>query len=240
MKSILLKLFGRASDLADVQPVVALFLGGALLAVFLTASFQSKNASESERRSSLFWNLYRQFSGLLWSVMLVGFLAGSLSLLRVYLHQTMAAFQKSHGRVTQANYNAVQTIWGAEQDQGELRMENYYEEEVTERVESEDLTKPAVLRKKIVRHVIAANPFIAERHEVTLRQNARKKGSAFYGGYEPSCRFTWRLKNPAERDLSSILTFPLPASGAMYDDLTATLNGKDVLPQMHLQEAALA
>ena len=96
-----------------------------------------------------------------------------------------------------------------------------------------------MLRKKIVRHVIAANPFIAERHEVTLRQNARKKGSAFYGGYETSCRFTWRLKNPAERDLSSILTFPLPASGAMYDDLTATLNGKDVLPQMQLKEAAL-
>ena len=239
MKPILFKLLGRAGDLVDVQPVTALFLGGALLAVFLTSMFQSKPAFGPESQSGLVWNLYHRFNRLLWAVMLMGFLLGTLSLLRVYLHQTLAAYQKTHGRVTEANYNAVQTIWGAEQDQGELRMENYYEEEVTERIESEDLTKPAVLRKKIVRHVIPANPFIAERHAISLRQNARKKGSAFYGGYETACRFTWRLKNPAERDLSSILTFPLPAAGAMYDDLSATLNGKDVLPQMQLKDAAL-
>ena len=35
MKPILLKLFGRAGDLADVEPLIALFLGAALLAVFL-------------------------------------------------------------------------------------------------------------------------------------------------------------------------------------------------------------
>lgn len=35
MKPFLSKLLGRASDLADVQPLLALFLGGALLAVFL-------------------------------------------------------------------------------------------------------------------------------------------------------------------------------------------------------------
>jgi hypothetical protein len=39
--------------------------------------------------------------------------------------------------------------------------------------------------------------------------------------------------------LNSILKFPLPAVGAMYDDLSATLNGKDVLPQMQLKDGAL-
>src|SRR5205823_1459997 len=116
-----------------------------------------------------------------------------------YLHQTLAGFQRSHGRITEANYNAVQTIWGAEQQQGSLQMEMFYEEEVTERIESEDLTKPAVLRKKIVRHVITSNPFISERHEITLRQNPRKKGSALYGGYETACRSNWRLINPTDR-----------------------------------------
>jgi hypothetical protein len=239
MKPVLFKLLGRASDLVDVQPVIALFLGGALLAVFLTAMFHPKADAGPDPKAGLLWTLYRQLTRLLWALLLVTFLLGTLSLLRVYLHQTLAGFQRSHGRITQANYNAVQTIWGAEQEQGELHLDIYYEEEVTERIESEDITKPAVLRKKIVRHNITSNPFVRAHHEVTLRQNPRKKGSALYGGYETDCRFTWGLKNPTDRELNSILKFPLPAAGAMYDDLSATLNGKDVLPQMQLKDGAL-
>jgi hypothetical protein len=239
MKPVLFKLLGRASDLVDVQPVIALFLGGALLAVFLTAVFHSKPDAGPDPKDGPCWILYRHFRRLLWALLLVTFLVGTLSLLRVYLHQTLAGFQRSHGRVTQANYDAVQTIWGAEQDQGDLQLDLFWEEEVTERIQSEDLTKPAILRKKLVRHNIASNPFLGERHEVTLRQNARKKGSALYGGYETACRFTWRMKNPADRDLNGVVKFPLPAAGAMYDDLVATLNGKDVLPQMQLKDGAL-
>lgn len=239
MKPIVFKLLGRAGDLVDVQPVIALFLGGALLAVFLSTLFASGKSADANGKRSLLWTLYRQFSRLLWASMLVTFLVATLSLLRIYLRQTLANFQRSHGRVTQANYNAVQTIWGAEQTQAGLRMELFYEEEVIERFESEDITKPAVLRKKIVRHDITSNPFVTERHEVGLKQNPRKKGSALYGGYETICRLTWRLRNPTERELKSLLTFPLPAAGAMYDDLSATLNGKDILPQMQLKEAAL-
>jgi hypothetical protein len=240
MKAILYKLIGRAGDLADVQPVLALFLGGALLAVFLTALFSAKTAGEPEVRSSLAWTLYRRCASSVWALTLVGFLLATLSLSRVYLHQALAAFQRTHGRVTEANYNAIQTIWGTPQQQGELRFDLYYEEEVTERFESEDVTKPAVLHKKTVRHDITANPFLAARHEVTLRQNARKKGSALYGGYETVCRFAWKLRNPADRDLKSRLTFPLPAATGMYDELSATLNGKDVLPQMQLKDGALS
>jgi hypothetical protein len=239
MKSVFSKLVGRAGDLIDVQPVIALFLGGALLAVFITITFRSRPTEASATKASVFWLLYHQVGRFLSAVMLIGFLLGAMSLLRVYLHQTLAAFQRNHGRVTEANYNAVQTIWGAEQDQGELRAELFWEEEVTERIESEDLTKPTVTRKKIVRHNITANPFIAERHYVTLRQNARKKGSALYGGYENECRFHWQLKNPADRELSSVIKFPLPAATAMYDNLSAVLNGKDILPQMQLREGAL-
>ncbi len=239
MKLVLSKLLGRASDLVDVQPVIALFLGGALLAVFLTAVFHSKADTSPDTRGGPFWRLYSQLTRGLWALLLVTFLLASLSLLRVYLHQTLSAFQRSHGRITQANYNAVQTIWGAEQDQGDLRLDLFYEEEVTERIQSEDLTKPAVLRKKTVRHDISSNPFLGARHEVTLRQNPRKKGSALYRGYETTCHFTWRLKNPVDRDLNCVLKFPLPAAGAMYNDLVATLNGQDILPQMQLKDGAL-
>ncbi|HTL58161.1 MAG TPA: hypothetical protein VL361_20910 [Candidatus Limnocylindrales bacterium] len=240
MKSILFKLLGRAGDLADVQPVLALFIGGAFLTVFLAALFHRKSAAEPEPKPNLVWIFYQTAARALWGVTLVGFLLASISLLRVYLHQAVANFQRNHGRITEANFNAIQTIWGTPQEQGELRFDLYYEEEVTDRIESEDVTKPAVLRKKIARHYITANPFITERHEVTLRQNARKKGSALYGGYETTCRFSWKLKNPSDRDLNSVLTFPLPSATGIYDDLTAELNGNDVLPQMQLKGGALS
>ena len=165
MKPVLFKLIGRASDLVDVQPVVALFLGGALLAVFLTAVFHSNADTGPDPKGGAFWMLYRQLTRVLWALLLVTFLLGSLSLLRVYLHQTLAGFQRSHGRITQANYAAVQTIWGAEQEQGELRLDLFWEEEVTERIESEDLTKPAILRKK---HSL--EPIVLGHHEVGIGQ----------------------------------------------------------------------
>jgi hypothetical protein len=234
---LLYRLLSRAGDFSDVQPLPALFVGGALLAVFLSAMLLKPKTDNSSH--SLLWALYSRLGVLLWALFLVTFLMTGMFCLRSYLHQTVTSFQRSHGRVTEANYKAVQTIWGAEQNQAELKMDLYYDEEVTERIESEDLTKPAVLRKKIVRHNIASNPFISARHEITLLQNARKKGSALYGGYETKCLFTWRLKNPTDRPLNADLKFPLPASSAMYDNLSATLNGSDVLPLMELKNAVL-
>ncbi len=214
MKPILLKLLGRASDLADVEPLLALFLGAALLAVFLSAFRKSRSNPDPSGKSSLLWTLYGHFTRLSMALMLVALLVAAISVLRIYLRQAVANFQRTHGRVTQANYNAVQTIWGAEQEQGELKVEIYTDEEVTERIESEDLTKPAVLRKKIVRHPVTANPFVTARHEVVLKQNPRKKGSAYYGGYETVCRFSWKLNNPAGTPQKCNLVFPLPAAGA--------------------------
>jgi hypothetical protein len=163
--------------------VLGLFLGAALLAVFLAAFAQGKPTAEHNGKSGLLWLLYGNFTRVLWAALLVAFLVGTVAVLRTYLRKSVANFQCTHGRVTTANYNAVQTIWGAEQQQGELRVEIYHDEEVTERIESEDLTKPAILRKKTVRRFATGNPFLAARHDVTLRQNPRKKGSALYGGY---------------------------------------------------------
>ena len=72
MNTILSKLLNRASDLADVEPVIALFLGAALLAVFLTVLFRNKPAAESDGKSpSLIWTLYRNLTRLVWAVLLV-------------------------------------------------------------------------------------------------------------------------------------------------------------------------
>jgi hypothetical protein len=240
MNVILSKLLTRASDLAEVEPLIALFLGAALLAVLLTALFQARAAVEADDKNpGLVWTLYKNFTRLAWAVLLVALLAGTVTVLRSYLRRTVGDFQRTHGRITQANYNAVETIWGAEQVQSELNVDVYHNEETTERIESEDPTKPALLRKKTEHVTVTGNPFVAARHEITLRQNARKKGSALYGGYETDCSFSWRLRNPADTNQKCTLTFPLPAAGAMYDGLVATLDGKDVLPQMQIKDASL-
>jgi hypothetical protein len=239
MKSIVFRMLGHVGGLVDVHPVIALLIGGALLTVFLTVLLRVRPSNEAEPKGGLLWLLYRHTTRVLWALTLVGVLAGSLSLLRIYLRDSLAAFQRNHGRITDANYHAVETIWGTQQEQVELQVTLFYEEEVTERFESEDMTKPAVLRKKLARHEVPTNPFLTARHEVTLKQNPRKKGSAMYGGYETACLFQWNLRNMAGRNLNSTLKFPLPSASGMYNDLIATLNGKDVLPQMQLKDGVL-
>ena len=238
MKLLLTRLLGRAGGFSDVEPLLALFLGGGLLAVFLTTLFQ-RRTKPGGAPPSLVWTLYVQIGVLLWAVFLVSLLASGLSTLRSYLHQTVANFQHSHGRITDANFKAVETIWGSEQQQGDLKLDMYWEEETTERTEFENSNKPAIIRKKIVRHDVTANPYVSAHHDVTLTQNARKKGSAYYGGYETDCHFNWRTQNPADRAVKADISFPLPAQGAMYNDITVTLNGKDILPQMQLKDTAL-
>jgi hypothetical protein len=178
MKTAITTLIDRASSFLDLQPVLALFFAGALLAVFLTTFLPRRNNPESPAADGLLWTLYRRGTRLAWALAMVLSLVSTFSVVRVYLHQTLSRFQRTHGRVTDANFAAIQTIWGTSQEQGELLFTPYFEEEITERIESEDVTKPAVLRKKTVRTTVTANPFVSARHEVSLRQNARKKGSA--------------------------------------------------------------
>ena len=237
MKRLLSKVIDQASDLAHREPIISLFIGAALIALFVAAYQQHSDPGSKEE--PFLWKIYRKFERLLWASILVAATAATIALVRGYLRQTLSSFQSSHGRVTQANYNSVQTIWGSEQVQRELRAQYYYDEEVVERLESEDVTKPAVLRKKTVRQHLPDNPFLVSRHQVLLKQNPRRKGSALYGGYETTCRFEWKLKSPGDRPLQNTLTFPLPAAQSMYDEMTAVLNGTDVLPRMEIKESAL-
>ena len=47
------------------------------------------------------------------------------------------------------------------------------------------------------------------------------------------------MQNPADRELKSQLTFPLPAASAVYNDISATLNSRDILPLMELKDGTL-
>src|SRR5580765_6303216 len=99
MKSLVFRMFGRVGGLVDVHPIIAFLIGGALLSVFLAVLFQPRSSNELEPKNGLVWLLYRRTARFLWALTLVGVLAGTMSLLRVYLRQTLAAFQRNHGRI---------------------------------------------------------------------------------------------------------------------------------------------
>ena len=233
MLPFLQSLCDRASASLGAQPLFTLLLGAAMAAVFLQATLKTDAAP------SLPWTIWTRLGRFVWATTLVALLIGAAMGLSNYLDRTAASFRHDHGRVTEANQDAVRTIWGPEQTQGELAVALRWEEEQLERLESEDPTKPTVTRKRNVTFTIDENPFVNARHAVTLRQSPRKKGPAVYPGYTTECRFTWRLRNPAARDVTATLRFPLPAASAMYDDLAVALNGASVRERLRIRANAL-
>jgi hypothetical protein len=209
----------------DHQPTLALAFGAALITV-VAAAARTPAATLSLRIARFGWGLA-----------LAGFLVGAALLLKSYQNEALSDFRRTHGRVSEANYNAVQNIWGPEQNQQELTVEFGYDEEVTERVEFDDPAKPALIKKKTVHRVVLGNAFESARHEVTLRQNPRKKGSAIYPGYETECRFTYKLRYPGEHEAQATLRFPFTASAC--NDLSANLDGTSVLGQLQIEGGAL-
>ncbi|MEI6862100.1 MAG: hypothetical protein WCL04_07585 [Verrucomicrobiota bacterium] len=221
-----------AADLIERQPVLAFALGGAFAALFLSVVL-SGGKDQFALPPPGIW-LAQRLARIVWALTLVWLLGGAVLMLRGQVSRTLAEFRHSHGRVTEVNLAAVRTIWGGEQTQGTLAVALGYDEEVTERLESEDPSKPAVLRKRSIRHEMTSNPFVSERHEVTLRQNARPKGSAVYAGYETDCRFVYQLKNPENREVNGTLKFPLPSERAMFNNLEVKLNGASVLDRLQV------
>jgi len=236
---LLQQLISLAQDFLDREPTVALVLGGSLVAAFFTAALRTpkKDAPNSPRNALQSIGLRLLQVG--WALILVGFLICGVVVMKRCLNEALSDFRQTHGRVSEANYQAVQTIWGPEQSQQELTVQFGYDEEVTERVEFDDPTKPALIKKHMEHRTVPGNAFESARHEVTLRQNPRKKGSAIYPGYETDATFTYKLRYPGDHDARATLRFPMATASMVANDLAVNLNGTSVLGQMEIKNGAL-
>lgn len=85
MNTLFSHVASRAGALAEFDPILALFLGAALLAVFLSHLFQSKAAPCTATGAALVWTLYDRAARALWSGVLVMMLIGVVWLARSYL-----------------------------------------------------------------------------------------------------------------------------------------------------------
>ena len=107
MKDLVLRMAGRASDLADTQPLLALCLGAALFAVFLSlwlrAGVQPSGCSPASpddsghTQHSLLWTLYHQAARFLLAVSVVLLLTQTLGVLRSYLRKSVANYNRRTG-----------------------------------------------------------------------------------------------------------------------------------------------
>lgn len=220
----------------DRQPDLALMLGAAA-AVFWLRWLQLHAATLTVER---FWqNLVLRTGLALGATALTTALICAHAGLRGYLQSVDRNFSAHHGRITEANRRAVETIWGQPQRQADLSVWIGYDEEVEERVQAAELDKPDIIHKIKKHTAVTDNPFRQERHQIRLNANPRRKGSAMYAGYETDCRFYWKMANPAARDTEITLSLPLPAADAVYFDLAATWNGVDVLPQVRFDDNCL-
>jgi len=144
MVEFLAKFSGATFEFLHREPILAIALGAALLALFLTFARQEGAAPPDPR--SLPWHVWLRSGQAMRAAVAVA-IAGMLFLgLRRHVNDTVDRFRFTHGRVTEVNLGAVRTIWGDEQVQGELSVDLAYETEEVERLEPEDPTMPAVLR----------------------------------------------------------------------------------------------
>ncbi len=101
---------------------------------------------------------------------------------RSVLGDNARAFTSNHGRVTEANYQSVRTIWGAPHVQWELQ---------------------AVLEG------VEADPIAAFDGSIRMKPNERQKGSALYSGYEADVELSYTIHNPSPDRAVARLFLPL-------------------------------
>ncbi|HTS17445.1 MAG TPA: hypothetical protein VMP11_07725 [Verrucomicrobiae bacterium] len=239
LQELVQQLVSLAQNFLDREPIVALVLAGAFVAAFFTAVLRPPDGEAPDKPRSPSQVVGRRVLQTGWAVILVAFLACAVVVMKRCLNRALENFRQTHGRVSETNYEAVQTIWGPEQSQQELTVQFGYDEEETERVEFDDPTKPAIIKKKTVHRTVPGNAFESARHEVTLRQNPRQKGSAIYPGYETQARFTYKLRYPGDKDARATIRFPLPSASMVANDLAVSLNGASALGQMEIKDSAL-
>jgi hypothetical protein len=172
---------------------------------------------------------------------------GALGAMGLHLSFQATEFQRLRGGTSQRNYHAVTTIWGRPHVQRELSVRltydttHFYDKDGLEidPARLEAATQPVGFRKKTVEHTIPGNPIARADHEFVLRTNYRRKGGAWYPGFETDATFSYRIENFADREAMAQFHFPLPAGQGLVDRIRVVLDGKTVEQKLLINEAGI-
>jgi len=178
------------------SPVLALFLAGASPGVFLTACSVPKSTA-SRTQEQLLGRFYDSARG--W----FGHGASRFLLPRFiiarYLHQALAGFQRNHRPRHRANFTRHSNHLGTHR-RGELASNSITREKSLNALNRGSHQPRCCERKRC--GTISLPIHSSPRAWRNLRQKRTQEGSALYGGYRPTCQFTWKLKT-CDRELNS-------------------------------------
>jgi hypothetical protein len=165
-------------------------------------------------------------------------LMGLLWAFRAVLGDNSGTFLVEHGRVSEANFRSVQTIWGAPHVQQELVVRHFHTVVDREEQFRDDPTLPPVFRE-VEREELVPQDSIASAHgTVVIVPNQRKKGSGVYSGFEATFDVEYLVTNRSEHTTRT--EFELPLSGQVfYDDLRVLVDGRELGADLHVDGAAL-
>jgi len=247
-RHILRLLGGLFGDKAELVLVVG--LGVLAVAVLLLLSRAWREGVEAARRRGG------------WRAVLMGLANGLLTLV---VGATLVAafggamlvqsglFDERHGRVTQRNYEAIQTNWGQPHQQRELGVTHYVTEEKTflilkdgrrvpedqlDDVNPEQIGENPVKVTREVRKAVPQNAIVRSEVEVDVRLDYRPKGSAFYTCYRDDWRLAYTVRNRSEKATEAEFRFPMPAGHGEYAGLSIRVDGKDWMDRVVLENNA--
>ncbi len=165
----------------------------------------------------------------------------------LHLSFQSAEFARLRGGRSQRNYNAVTTIWGRPHRQRDLAVRlayettHFYDRHGME-LDPEKLqaaTQPVGYRRQVVEHTVGGNPVTSAEHEFLIDTNYRRKGGAWYPGFETVATFAYTVENFAGRVVTAHFSFPLPAEQGLVDDISVALDGKPLKPKLRVTRSSL-
>lgn len=222
-------LVARALAWMEEEPVVGLMMTVAAVVTF--AGLYAKGGGPGPG----VWAWTRR---IVESATMAALLMGLLWAFRAVLGDNSTTFLAEHGRVSEANFQSVQSIWGAPHVQHEPYVRHW--RTIVEREEQfrDDPTLPPVFREVEREQQLMLNSIDGVRADVVIVPNERKKGSGVYSGFEARFDVEYRVTNRSEHTTRT--QFEVPLSGqVLYDELSVLVDGRALGPELEVDVSAL-
>jgi hypothetical protein len=221
-------LFDRLLSWMTIEPFIW-FLMILTAFVLFYQSYKSRETGPEDR----FWRWSKRFLESLGKALLF---LGILWACRSILNANYEDFRFGHGRVSEVNYKSVNEIWGGPHVQRDLVVTHTIERTKLEEIPREDPAAPPVYRKSIVREVVEQNSILDFNGNVNLVRNKRKKGSAYYNGFETGYVAKYHVINDSDEKTTALFVLPLSENQPIYEQFTVLENKKDIRSDLRYAE----
>ena len=213
----------------SIEPVIGLLMIVASLVLFVGAY-----RSRGEPGSTFKWVRQLVEAG---AVALL--LLGLLWAFRSILNDNAATFSYNHGRVSEVNYASLMTIWGSPHVQRELEVTHSITVEEKEEIPRPDPADPPLYKTIKVERTIEQNSILSSVGEAVITLNRRRKGSAYYNGFEVNFTMTYEVVNDSPHTTDAAFMFPLSGDQVVYDNLVVTEDGRDIGRDLRIDWSAI-